>query len=338
MILHVTQPAPRADGPELADILAALAWVVGAYLHVFLLGERGARDEYFQLCYLTVALWAFDRGARRALVLWHNTRLGGALCLSTRRPSRPTRRQRSAEGVLFGGSNDFVRLRITPTSPWSLSRGGPGTFVYVSCYSAGHRVWESHPFSIAWPLGVPDDAGDVDDDCGRITTPSSCANGSSPSKGTRLDDLVHAATRAEGASTGHVHPFDEQASPESFELLVKRYSGFTQALVDSLSLPPSAVPESATEEPLMLSAVEDSNERPKHRRTALRIVVEGPYGAACSSHPCATARQALLVAGGSGLAMVTSQLADLGLRVLRECGETRCERVAVVWTVREAGA
>ncbi|GAA5845243.1 hypothetical protein JCM9279_004814 [Rhodotorula babjevae] len=315
-------------------IVAAVAWLIGSYFHVFLLGSRGA--SYLQPCYLTLALWVFDRGARRALVLWHNTSLGRAL--------RPCQRPRSspiaADGVLLGGSTDFVRLRVRPRSPWSLSRGGPGSFVYVSCYSAGHRLWESHPFSIAWPLGIPEHLDDdLDDDSGP-STPSSCASGSAQGKSTHLDTLSRAATRAQVAAAAppRTDPFDEEASPEGFELLVKRYSGFTQSLVDSLAVPLSAAPLSAADRPLVLAQrddVDEEGERPGPVRAPLRIIVEGPYGAARSSHPCATARQALLVAGGSGVAMVTSQLADLGLKVLQQGGETMCERVTVVWSVRE---
>ncbi|KPV73390.1 uncharacterized protein RHOBADRAFT_55142 [Rhodotorula graminis WP1] len=319
-------------------IIAAIMWLVGAFFHVFLLGARGA--SHLQPCYLALALWGFDRGARRALVLWYNTGLGRAV-RRTRRPTASSREPVAAEGLLLGGSTDFVRLRIQPKSPWSSSRGGPGSFVYVSCFSAGHRLWESHPFSIAWPLGVPEHLDDdLDDDSGP-STPSSCASGSMQGKSTRLDTLSLAAGRARvdaPVALPRSDPFDEQASPEGFELLVKRYSGFTQSLVDSLSLPLSAIPSSADDEPLVLAEPDDdvALPEPSRRRAPLRIVVEGPYGAANSSHPCATARQALFVAGGTGVAMVTSQLADLGLKVLQQSGETVCERVTVVWSVRES--
>ncbi|GJN94412.1 hypothetical protein Rhopal_007492-T1 [Rhodotorula paludigena] len=327
-------------------IVSALAWVVGAYLHIFFLGGRGASEEYLQLCYLTVGLWGFDRVARRALVLWHNTPLGRTL-LRTPRPAGADpspRRNRlfAADGVLLGASNDFVRLRITPSSPWSSFRGGPGAFVYISCFSPGHRAWESHPFSIAWPLGVPDPSLEPD-------SAESSLLESPASKSTRLDDLApilppsltpsssSATTAAEAPF--EPHPWDEHASPASFELLVKRYSGFTRSLAESLHVSPSAIPSSAADDPLVLSvsaqAAEEDGTVPLVVSPGLRIAVEGPYGAASSSHPCAMYRHALLVAGGSGLAMVTSQLADLGVRVLRECGEVRCEKVTVVWTVRE---
>ncbi|GAA6050870.1 hypothetical protein JCM3770_005748 [Rhodotorula araucariae] len=314
----------------IGHIVAALAWVIGAYLHIFFLGGKGASDDYLKLCYLTVALWGFDRAARRILLAWNNTPLGRTFSSRPVASNRTGQRWFAADGVLLGATDDFVRLRITPASPWSYNRGGPGSFVYVSCFSAGHRAWESHPFSIAWPLGVPDGT-DRGDESG-TASPVGSLEGSPTSKSTRLGTLGDTPLRSPTLSTFRPHPFDEHASPTSFELLVKRCSGFTHALVESLSLPDSAIPASAADEPLILTDLEDNGGR--HSR--LRIGVEGPYRAANSAHPCATYKQALLVAGGSGLAMVTSQLADLGVRVLRECGDMRCERVAVVWSVREA--
>ncbi|BGP43574.1 ferric-chelate reductase Frp1 [Rhodotorula kratochvilovae] len=316
----------------IGHIVAALAWVVGSYLHVFFLGGKGASEDYLKLCYITAALWGFDRVARRVLLIWHNTPFGRTFASTASRPpasSRSSRRWFAADGVLLGASDDFVRLRITPASPWSYARGGPGSFVYVSCFSAGHRAWESHPFSIAWPLGVPDGADDEVDS--GAASPVGSLDGSPASKSTRLDDFTPSPPPSPTLTAFRPHPFDEHASPASFELLVKRYSGFTHALVESLSLPDSAIPSSAADEPLVLSGLEDGV-----HRSALRIGVEGPYGAANAAHPCATYKRALLVAGGSGLAMVTSQLADLGVRVLRECGGIRCEKVVVVWSVREA--
>jgi len=189
---------------------------------------------------------------------------------------------------------------------------------------------------------VPEHLDDDLDDGSAPSTPSSCASGSAQGKSTHLDTLSHAAGRARvvAVEPPRTDPFDEEASPDGFELLVKRYSGFTQALVDSLAVPLSAVPSSAADRPLVLAErdADEEGDRPGPARAPLRIIFEGPYGAARSSHPCATARQALLVAGGSGIAMVTSQLADLGLKLLQQGGETMCERVAIVWSVREAGA
>ncbi|GAA5892808.1 hypothetical protein JCM6882_000585 [Rhodosporidiobolus microsporus] len=318
-------------------IIAALFWLVGAYLHVFLLLGHSGDMYYVHLCYIAAGAWAFDRVLRLSSLIWNNTVLGRLFTFSSS-PSKT--RFLAAQGALVGASDDFLRLRITPKAPWSRRRGGPGAYVFISSLTTfAHKAWESHPFSIAWPLGVPD----VDElDCPERVVPTSppyqemvlTPGAETP---TKLDDLSTVVPAASSPSVEEQqqqphdpHPFDIAPCSASFELLIKKYSGFTRSLASSLSIPLSDLPSSESDDPLVISP-----EQLKH----LRIAAEGPYGAA-PSHAVARYRQALLVAGGSGLAMVTSQLADLGVQFLkRACKEppenVRTERVAVVWSVRE---
>ncbi|GAA5820907.1 hypothetical protein JCM11251_001871 [Rhodosporidiobolus azoricus] len=290
-------------------IIAALFWLIGAYLHVFLLLGHSGDMYYVHLCYIAAGAWAFDRVLRLSTLVWNNT-IFGRLFTFPYSPSKT--RFLAAQGALVGATDDFLRLRITP------------------------RAWESHPFSIAWPLGVPDADHPH---CPDLATPSSppfadMALTPGSHTPTKLDDLStvpppHSFSPIEAQFRPHEpHAFDLATSSASFELLIKRYSGFTRSLASSLSIPLSDLPSSELDDPLVIS--------PQQLRH-LRIAAEGPYGAA-PSHAVARYRKALLVAGGSGLAMVTSQLADLGVQFLKKaCQEpsVRTERVAVVWSVRE---
>ncbi|GAA5865598.1 hypothetical protein JCM8547_007661 [Rhodosporidiobolus lusitaniae] len=318
-------------------IIAAIGWIVGAYFHVLFL--KGGDEYHLRLCYLAAAAWAFDRVFRLFSLLWNNTILGRIATF----PSSPSKnRFLAAQGALIGASDDFLRLRITPRTSWSRSRGGPGAYVFISSWTTfAHKGWESHPFSIAWPLGVPDpDELDFDDCvCEEPASPPMVFTPGTepPTKLLSLDSAV-AATEFASALPSSLdpsrprrdpHPFDAAPATESFELLIKRYSGFTRALASSLPLPLSSLPSSQSDDPLVLT---------QQQLYDLHIAVEGPYGAA-TEHAVAEYRQALLVAGGSGLAMVTSQLADLAGETLRRCckagREVEAERVAVVWSIRE---
>ncbi|GAA6039172.1 hypothetical protein JCM8097_000452 [Rhodosporidiobolus ruineniae] len=319
-------------------IIAALGWVIGAYLHVLFL--HGGTEYYLRLAYLGAGAWAIDRVLRLASLIWNNTILGRLF----RFPSRPSKtRFLAAEGALFGATEDFLRLRITPNTPWARRRGGPGAYVFISSWTTlAHKGWESHPFSIAWPLGVPDP-----DELDCLEGDGSPTPGSPPMLHTPGTDtstkLVNLGTSSvvsappspppnqPSPTPSFPHPFDLSPSTGAFELLIKRYSGFTRALAASLAIPLADLPHDETDDPLVLT--------PKQLHD-LRIAVEGPYGASVE-HAVARYRQALLVAGGSGLAMVTSQLADLAVQVLRRACkppalEVKTERVAVVWSVRES--
>ncbi|GAA5930555.1 hypothetical protein JCM10213_000746 [Rhodosporidiobolus nylandii] len=317
-------------------ILAALVWLASSYFHVLYL--KGGDPYHLRLCYLAVSAWAFDRLLRLLSLLWNNTPLSRLFFL----PSPPSRtRFLAAQGALLGASSDFIRLRITPATPWSRRRGGPGAYVFISSWTTlEHKGWESHPFSLAWPLGVPNPDEDEDGvgvaGAGAASPPLVVTPGAeSP---TQLVDLSFAAADSFPSpsdlpnlpSTSPSHPFDASSS-SSFELLIKRYSGFTHALSSSLSLPLSSLPTSLSDPEVPLS--------PQHL-TQLRIAVEGPYGAS-PSHAVAQFRQALVVAGGSGIAMVSSQLADLARQMVRRAcsppqNEVKTRRVAVVWSVRKA--
>ncbi|GAA5972825.1 hypothetical protein JCM11641_003959 [Rhodosporidiobolus odoratus] len=316
-------------------IVAAISWILFSYLHVAHLHSSGEGAYSLQLTYLAAAAWAFDRVLRLLSLLWNNTFLGRLFCIP---PLSSKTRFLTAHGTLLGTSNDFLRLRITPKTPWSRRRGGPGAYVYVSSFtSLAHKGWESHPFSLAWPLGVPDP-----DDCTDHPTPAESPPVSfTPdphSQPTQLLELLPSSPVSTPSlakrtfSSGQSHLFDSFPSSNSFELLIKRYSGFTRALSSSLSIPLSSLPSCETHDHLDLSP-EQLHE--------LRIAVEGPYGAS-TSYAVAKYRQALLVAGGSGLAMITSQLADLGTQMVEKAlepppKEVKTERVTIVWSVRESG-
>ncbi|GAA6013151.1 hypothetical protein JCM10207_006187 [Rhodosporidiobolus poonsookiae] len=338
-------------------IIAAIAWIVFAYMHVLWL--HGGNPYQLRLCYLAASAWAFDRLIRLFSLLWNNTPLGRLIRLSPPAAFKASRTL-AAHGALLPGSNDFLRLRITPTSPWPRRRGGPGGYVFISSWTTfKHKGWESHPFSIAWPLGVPDpDEAGAEGAAGACPCDEGCGGampclqrlGSSDDDGdgaetpTKLDHLGASSAVVSAPPSPPLcanerapdpHSFDLAPSTGSFELLIKRYSGFTRALASSLSLPLSSLPSSSSSSDAELALA--STQLDLH---ALRIAVEGPYGASLP-HAAGRYRAALLVAGGSGVAMVTAQLADVGTQVLRRAcrppgEEVRTERVGVVWSVREA--
>ncbi|GAA5915226.1 hypothetical protein JCM6882_003376 [Rhodosporidiobolus microsporus] len=313
-------------------VLAALVWLVGAYLHVFL--RLGANHDPYnvRLCYLAASAWAFDRVLRLISLIWNNTLLGRLFAFPSVATVSSKTRFLAAEGVLVGTSGNFLRLRITPTTPWDRPRGGPGAYVFISSFTtSGHKAWESHPFSIAWPLGVPDaDALDCTSDMSWRVRPGEERRqtvGGEASKQPAHFSVCTSRTPLEPSF------FDLPPSANSFELVIKKHSGFTHLLASSLSLPVASPSRFSSDEP------PDRSLHPVH---PLRLAIEGPYGAT-PAHVVARYRQALLLAGGSGVAMVTSQLADLGVLVTRRSEGSKVsleivktERVVVVWVIREA--
>ncbi|ORY88457.1 ferric reductase like transmembrane component-domain-containing protein [Leucosporidium creatinivorum] len=204
-------------------ILGALAWIIGAYYHVGLL--HGQRSHLFWI-YIAIAFWSVERILRLFSLLINNTPLRYlALPFSTpffkRSPSAisleeaplipksPSPRFAEAEGTIVG-DGEFIRLRLRLARKWAASRGRPGSYIFISIPGAA-RVWESHPFSIAWPLEVP--------------LPTSISSSSRSSFASTSSSIVH---------LGNEEPEDDVAGPESIELIVKKCGGFTRRLCDTV--------------------------------------------------------------------------------------------------------
>ncbi|GAA5904596.1 hypothetical protein JCM5296_005244 [Sporobolomyces johnsonii] len=165
---------------------------------------------------------------------------------------------------------------------------------YIFISSPRHNIGQSHPFSIAWPLCMP----------------------SAPSSGNSSPTLLD--------GDGLLNRRDDELDAyddDCLELVIKRYGGFTRALAESLDM---ALPVL-----LALTAAEQGTPSSSDVRD-LPILVEGPYGHVVSYEDFETV---VLVAGGSGIAMVTSQLADMVLRE-QEC-KLKTNKVVVIWSVRE---
>ncbi|GAA5964924.1 hypothetical protein JCM21900_000021 [Sporobolomyces salmonicolor] len=271
----------------IGHICAALAWIVGSYLHVLYLSGQHVQ---LQWVYWAAAAWAFDRISRLVSLLWNNSPLHHVFPLS---PPSPSRRSRStARGSLVAAGN-FIRLRITPAGPWPANVGRPGSYIFIS--SPRHNIGQCHPFSIAWPRCRP-------------SPPSSGHWGPTVRDG---DGLLN-------RRDSEVDADDD----DCLELVIKRYGGFTHTLAESLDVPlPSllALPAAAEEGYPSSGNVRD-----------LPIFIEGPYGHVVSYEDFETV---VLVAGGSGIAMVTSQLADMVLR--EKEGKLQTTKVVVVWSIRE---
>lgn len=234
-------PSPKLDPLirfEFADILGALAWVIGAYFHVAYL--RTQREHLYWI-YVTTAFWAGDRVLRLLSLLINNTplRLLSILNVFAKHfPSaspalhnlEPSSSSAEAEASIVG-DGEFVRLRIRPARKWPTSRGRPGTYVFISI-PGDKRVWESHPFSIAWPLDVP---------LAYTSSSPSSSLASSSSSSVRLEDEDV-----------------DVAPPEMIELVVKRCEGFTKRLARA--------------------AGQGDAEGVGGGARSVKILVEGPYG------------------------------------------------------------
>ncbi|KAM0790012.1 hypothetical protein ACM66B_005341 [Microbotryomycetes sp. NB124-2] len=119
-------------------ILSAFLWILGSYYHVALLH---AQHRHLVWIYFATSVWAFERCVRLLSRLLNNYKL---------LHSRMTRTTATATVCSRG---DFIHLVITTGSELALSRIGPGSYVYLSFTGLGRtRAWQSHPFSIAWPV------------------------------------------------------------------------------------------------------------------------------------------------------------------------------------------
>lgn len=116
-------------------------------------------------------------------------------------------------------------------------------------------------------------------------------------------------------SQSFVNEFDDSdlITPNSFELLLRPYSGFTRKLVDSL-----------TDKSL------DSLDQ-AHPVKRIKLLVEGPYGLTVDLKDFGTI---ILVVGGSGVACAIAHLAHLA-KLAKE-GTLKVQRVILVWSVKDA--
>ncbi|GAA6043368.1 hypothetical protein JCM8097_005285 [Rhodosporidiobolus ruineniae] len=268
----------------LLHIASAVVWVVGCYYHVYLLGE----DVYVKYIYGAVALWGFDRFARWVRLAYLNFSFFGSKHGGVKRAPL------AAEGYV-SECGDYVRLRVTMARAWPRKMGGAGTYVFLS--SPSMRIWENHPFTISWPSHMPSTDS---------SAPTSCRN---PGRSSPVspDSNKEKAFSFNGASS---HGWSDQSASEndaSFEVLIKKYSGFTKRL--SKALAKGNLAPGQTEK--------------------VKILVEGPYGEAVDLSNVDTL---LLVAGGFGIAASTAHLGVLA----RDCakGTLRTKRCILVWSIR----
>lgn len=143
--------------------------------------------------------------------------------------SRRTGRVFEAQAKLVN-AGEFMRLQVTPARGWPNAAGGPGSFVFISMPWAW-RAWGNHPLTIAWPADMPPVSDDAD------------------------------SAAAEGIDADLSHPTNKR----SFELIIKRWDGFTKTLVRSIIANGKVDPERLGQE---------------HLTVPIRLMVEGP----CMSH------------------------------------------------------
>ncbi|GAA5899620.1 hypothetical protein JCM6882_001165 [Rhodosporidiobolus microsporus] len=272
-------------------IAGALVWVIGAYYHVYLLDPE---YSYLKYMYGAIAFWGFDRLARWMRLAYLNFSLGGSKHGSVKRSPL------AAEGYLTT-CGDFVRLRITMARPWPRKFGGAGKYVFISSPTLDPHT--NHPFTITWPTGMPS------------VEPSTPSSGTGSSSGSSPDEKKDEFPFGSGSSSSaDVAGWIEQSAEEnnaSFELVLRKYSGFTQKLAKKLSK--NAGGEGGA------NGVEK-----------VKILVEGPYGEGVElSH----LDSILLVAGGSGIAASTAHLAELA--EARASGKLKTKRVTLVWAIRQ---
>ncbi|VUC19784.1 unnamed protein product [Clonostachys rosea] len=118
---------------KILHILAAAASIVGLYMHL----ASGARDGFLSYCWIVIALWVADRGARILRIVYIN--IGRS-------------RSRTVIEALPGNA---IRVTMTLARPF---RGRPGQHGYL--YMPGVSLWQSHPFSISWFESTDDVSSD----------------------------------------------------------------------------------------------------------------------------------------------------------------------------------
>ncbi|KAM0754993.1 hypothetical protein T439DRAFT_126916 [Meredithblackwellia eburnea MCA 4105] len=175
----------------IVHILCAILWIVGCYYHVWFLDPD---YSYLKYIYGSIAFWAFDRIARLARILYLNV-----VAFGNKRSGKVG--SVGGEGYIVG-AGDYIRLRVKMSTAWPASWGGPGTYVFIS--SPKLNIWESHPFTITWPAGMP----------------------------------AHLPAASPGGKVkGPVEAFEanEVDTERTFELVLKSYSGFTGKLKKALT-------------------------------------------------------------------------------------------------------
>lgn len=205
-----------------------------------------------------------------------------------------------AEGTIVE-DGQFVRLRITPARKWPTWKGRPGTHVFVSI--PGARGWESHPFSIAWPLDVP------------LPRPNSSASSSFASSSTIdvAEDLD-----------------EDVATPEAFELVVKACDGFTGRLRRGLEGDVEGGGLDSHSLKLIVEGPYGSIHTFEQERWVLLVAGGSGIAATIVSDACHRIERAYTDASAP-----QSHLADMAKQTLRS--KLRTERVVVVWSIRMVG-
>ncbi|GAA6043586.1 hypothetical protein JCM8097_005268 [Rhodosporidiobolus ruineniae] len=270
----------------LFHIISAIAWVVGCYYHVWLLDPH---YSYLKYIYGAIAFWGFDRFVRWARLAYLNFSFFGSKHGSVKRAPL------AAEGYV-SDCGEYVCLRVTMARAWPRKMGGAGTYVFLS--SPSMRIWENHPFTISWPSHMP--ATDS-------SAPSSSRNSGRPSPVSPDSDKEKAFSFGNDASTTRWSDQSASENDASFEVLIKKYSGFTKRL--SKALAKGNLAPGQTEK--------------------VKILVEVPYGEAVDLSHVDTL---LLVAGGSGIAASTAHLGALARDYAN--GTLRTKRCVLVWSVR----
>ncbi|KAL7409461.1 ferric reductase like transmembrane component-domain-containing protein [Mrakia frigida] len=184
----------------IGHIIANVFYIVGSYYHVWYIDPD---YKYLKYIYAAIALWSADRFFRFVGLLYLN--LAGRLFTK----SSSKKQTLAAEGYLVG-TGDFIRLRLTPSASWpALFRaGGPGSYVFIS--TPGFKIYESHPFTIAWPS--------------HMSSPDHSSAGSSSDSDKQL--ALTSVTTFEETEIENEH---------SFELILKSYSGYTKRLAEELA-------------------------------------------------------------------------------------------------------
>ncbi|SCV68846.1 BQ2448_967 [Microbotryum intermedium] len=185
----------------LCHIGGAMLWLVGCYYHIYSLNPKYSFLKYL---YATIAFWVFERATR---TVWSSYYTFG---------------KATSKGFQFGADakiiecGSYSRLIINPARPLPDRFSGPGSYIFVR--SVDGRFFESHPFTIAFPSGMP-----------RLCSPAQTPDPEGKntflgSRGSQLSD-------------------NEDQGGKAFELIIRtglslkpvfhrRYSGWTRTLRD----------------------------------------------------------------------------------------------------------
>ncbi|KAK4447967.1 ferric reductase like transmembrane component-domain-containing protein [Podospora aff. communis PSN243] len=178
-----------------SHVVLALVFLLGYYYHIWYLYEYNWGYEIWM--FVCAGIWAVERGMRVARGLvggWKNARVV----------------------VVEGTDGDYLRIEVEGLT---LGEG----VAYLSFPGLGWRVWESHPFSVAF--NSKEVAGEDGDSSDGLGSPSSPVGGEEK----KQDVVLSTETRRSGVPTTTF--FARKRSGLTAKLAARAASGSVQVLV-----------------------------------------------------------------------------------------------------------